>query len=243
MSILKSVSITCVFSLLFISCDEEKKTEKPVAETEKIEIPESLPDSMYVIAPSGLLLRNEANLQSDQLAKMPYGTLVRVLQRPENSTIEVANIEGNMIQIKYNDITGYAFNGYLTRFKVPQNLESTSNYAERLMADFSNVTTGDSVGNLNEISIPAGSWSEAFLITKQLFDIPAEYNFPGLSGPDNSNMKSQQKHDFSSILEAKRTSNALTQITYREEAATDSREVQITKNGNLYTLKEIKITK
>lgn len=101
---------------------------------------------MYVIAPSGLLLRKEDNVDSEQMGKMPYGASVKVLSRPDNSSIEVSGIEGHMIQVQYNDITGYAYDGYLTRFKVPQRKETPERYASRLKEDFPKVSAGSGNG-------------------------------------------------------------------------------------------------
>lgn len=241
-------SITPIFctvltTFLLLGCNEEKKEEKIVTETAKTEIEQPLPNFMYVIAPSGLLLRKEDNLDSEQVGKMPYGASVEVLARPDNQPIKVAGIEDHMVQVRYNDITGYAYNGYLTRFKAPQRKETPERYASRLQEDFPKVSAGNGNGEKDksaatstQLVIPAGSWSEAFLIAKQLYDIPSEYTFPGLKGPDKSNAQSRQKHAFNSVLEAERTANTLTSIIYTESAKGFSRAVKITQDGNLYTL-------
>jgi hypothetical protein len=238
---------TALGLFLLLSCKEENKEEKIFPETvqTEVKIEQPLPNLMYVIAPSGLLLRKEDNLDSEQMGKMPYGASVKVLDRPDNKSITVSGIADHMIQVKYSDITGYAYNGYLTRFKVPQQKETPEHYANRIKEDFPKVSA--SSGNVEkdktqntstQIVIPAGSWSEAFLIAKQLYDIPAEYNFPGLNGPDKSSLQSRQEHAFSSTLEAERTANTLTSITYTENAKGFSRTVKITQDGDLYTLAE-----
>lgn len=241
-------SITPIFCtvlslFLLLGCKEEKKEEKIVTETVETKVEQPLPNFMYVIAPSGLLLRKEDNLDSEQVGKMPYGASVEVLDRPDNQPIKVAGIEDHMIQVRYNDITGYAYNGYLTRFKVPQRKETPERYASRLQEDFPKVSAGNGNGDNDkstatsaQLVIPAGSWSEAFLIAKQLYDIPLEYNFPGLKGPDKSSVQSRQAHAFSSTLKAERTANILTSITYTESSKGSSRTVKITQNGDLYTL-------
>lgn len=240
-----NIPIFCTALSLFLlmGCKEEKQEEKIFPETVKPEVEQPLSNFMYVIAPSGLLLRKEDNLDSEQVGKMPYGASVEVLSRPDNQSIEVAGIADHMIQVRYNDITGYAYNGYLTRFKAPQRKETPERYASRLKKDFPKV----SISSGNEakdkapatsvqLVIPAGSWSEAYLIAKQLYDIPAEYNFPGLKGPDKSSLQSRQEHAFSSTLEAERAANTLTSITYTESAKGFSRTVKITQDGALFTL-------
>lgn len=241
------IPIFCTTLSLFLlaGCNDEKKEEKIFPETvqTKAKVEQPLPNLMYVIAPSGLLLRKEDNVASEQVGKMPYGASVKVLSRPDNSSIEVSGIEGHMIQVQYNDITGYAYDGYLTRFKVPQRKETPERYASRLKEDFPKISAGSGNGEKDKASatstqlvIPAGSWSEAFLIAKQLYDIPAEYNFPGLKGPDKSSLQSRQEHAFTSTLEAERAENTLTSIKYTESAPSLSRTVKITQNGDLYTL-------
>jgi len=244
---IKPIFYTAISLFLLTGCKEGKKEEKVFPETVKTEakVEQLLPNLMYVIAPSGLLLRKEDNLASEQLGKMPYGASVKVLSRPDNSSISVSGIKGHMIQVQYNDITGFAYDGYLTRFKVPQRKETPERYANRLKEDFPKVSAGS--GNdekdktsttSTQIVIPAGSWSEAFLIAKQLYDIPAEYNFPGLEGPDKSSSKSNQEHAFTSSLEAARAENMLTSITYIESVQGSSRTVKITQNDDLYTLSQ-----
>jgi len=238
------VAILSIF-LCLAGCKEEKKEEKSPTEVPEPKVEKQLPKVMYVIAPSGLLLRKEDNLKSDQLAKMPYGTRVEVLARPENSTIEVANIIGNMIEVRYNAIEGFAYNGYLSQFNTPKRGEKPETFAKRLQEEYPEVNfkaeyiENDNIPATSEqLSIPATSWSEAFLIAKQLFDIPAEYNFPGLNGPGESSIKSRQEHAFTSSLEARRTSNDLTSIEYIETTQRLSRAVLITKEDNLYMLKQ-----
>ncbi len=234
---------TALSLFLLTGCKDEKKEEKVFPETVQAEakIEQPLPNLMYVIAPSGLLLRKEDNLDSEQLGKMPYGASVKVLSRPDNSSISVSGIEGHMIQVQYNDITGFAYDGYLTRFKVPQRKETPERYGNRLKEDFPTVSAGSGNDKKDktsaiQLTIPAGSWSEAFLIAKQLYDIPAEYNFPGLKGPDKSSSKSHQEHAFTSTLKAARAVNTLTSITYTENAQDSTKTITITQNGNLYTL-------
>ncbi|WP_031426578.1 SH3 domain-containing protein [Flavimarina sp. Hel_I_48] len=249
-------AITSIFLALLgiilcsTSCKEDKKQENPIVEEVRTEAKKELPKVLYVIAPSGLILRRDDNLQSDQLAKMPYATKVEVLDRPDNSAIEVANISGNMINIKFNSMSGFAYNGYLSRFKVPNAKEKSEDYAKRLQVEYPEATFSTENKEENgapatsvQLSIPAGSWSEAFLVAKQLFDISTEYNFPGLTGLSESSIKSRQEHGFTSTLDAKRSANDLTSIKYIERAQRLSRIVHITKEDNFYILQESVSTK
>ena len=72
-------------------------------------------DYLYVLAPSGLSLREYGNLQSDKLAKMPYGTKVKVINAEDQSTMTVGGIKGGMDEVEFNHKKGFAFNGYLSK--------------------------------------------------------------------------------------------------------------------------------
>ena len=71
---------------------------------------------MYVTSISGLSLRAYANLQSEKLAVMPYGTKVKVVSLEKNPTMKVGDIVGGMNEVEYNHKKGFAFNGYLSKY-------------------------------------------------------------------------------------------------------------------------------
>jgi hypothetical protein len=77
-------------------------------------------DYVYITAPSGLSLREYNNLDSKKITVMPYGTKVKLIIVEENEAMTVAGIQGGMNQVKYNNKTGYAVNGYLSSFFPPE---------------------------------------------------------------------------------------------------------------------------
>ena len=105
---------TLAFLMVFASCKNEPKetvvsdlnTAMAVSENEIIKTYDDLslnsPNNetethyLYVTAISGLSLREYGNLQSGKLARMPYGTKVKVLTQESNTTMTVAGIKGGM---------------------------------------------------------------------------------------------------------------------------------------------------
>jgi len=72
----------------------------------------------YNYALSGIKLREDKNLDSKILINIPYGEKVIVL----NETLdyfEIDNIIGNWVKIRYKDIEGYVFGGYLSVLPAP----------------------------------------------------------------------------------------------------------------------------
>ncbi len=242
-----------IFSLLLslfllYSCNDTPKEEKSIPTAEKVETKKPPPSVLYVIAPSGLILRQQAALDSKRIGKMPYGSTVNVVS-PDSTgnTLEVANIPGSMLRVNYKDTTGFAYSGFLTQFSAPKNGEHANQYAQRLKTDFPSVIfetkkggTADHAQTKLILTLPARSWSEAFLIAKQLFKLPAEFNFPRLSGPAESTVKGRPTgNNITSIsLTAKRTGNSLSGINYTESAKTFERLVEITKKDGVFELME-----
>ena len=72
----------------------------------------------YNYALSGINLREDKTLNSKILLNIPYGEKVLVL----NETLdyfEVDNISGNWVKIRYKDVEGYVFGGYLSVLPAP----------------------------------------------------------------------------------------------------------------------------
>ena len=78
-------------------------------------------DTLRVISKSGLNLRDSPNLNSDKIFLMPFREEVEVtntfgFELSKKDTIE--GRIGNWIQIRVKDKVGFAFDGYLTKFKL-----------------------------------------------------------------------------------------------------------------------------
>lgn len=90
-------------------------------------------DTFNIMAPSGMFLRDSSHLTSKRLAKLPYATkLIFLHQDTISEEISVQEtehfeIKGRMQKVKVisqidslNNLEGYIFDGYLTKFPVPK---------------------------------------------------------------------------------------------------------------------------
>lgn len=80
---------------------------------------------LSVIAPSGLSLRSAPGTESKVLDIIEMGEQVLILNSSEVTSIEdrIEWTNGKWILVRYNDIEGYVFDGYLTSLPIP-----TDNY-------------------------------------------------------------------------------------------------------------------
>lgn len=88
------------------------------------------PQSVNVMAFSGLKMRAAPNLNGQLLVVVPYGERVDVI---EKSDIEerIEWITGNWIKVNYEGIEGFVFDGFTSDLPVPSfNFELTSNDSE-----------------------------------------------------------------------------------------------------------------
>ncbi len=178
---------------------------------------------LYVLAPSGLSLREYGNLQSDKLAKMPYGTKVKVINSEENPTMTVAGIKGGMDEVEFNQKKGYAFNGYLSKYFPPELNITVKGYASELNKFFPEVIYSEEKGgtasnpeNTEIILLPDAEWHDAYFIAQRLFDFPKEFDFPNPKGKDSEIVAdSKPKKDvWTSQLEISRKDDNLEKIEY-----------------------------
>lgn len=246
----KILSLVLVSTLVLISC---KNSETPIQETLEIQenniaIAETInPEKtssnnyLYVTASTGLSLREYANLQSEKLAVMPYGTRVKVISSEENSTMRIGEINGGMDEIEFNQKKGFAFNGFLSRFFPPEKGISAKGYAEELQEDFPKVafteTTGGTASkpsNTESLLLPDSQWHEAFYIAHQLFNFPEEFVYPSQKGKETQTIKERkfQKNSWTSELQITRKDNALEKIEYVYKNKGFSKLVSITKESN-----------
>lgn len=232
--ILSAVLITTVF----ISCKNEKPNilveEKPeteavkasedlaMAEANELEANNSSP-YLYVLAPSGLSLRQHDNLHSERLAKMPYGTRVKVITAQEEVTMNVGGIKGGMTQVEFNHKKGFAFNGYLSKYFPPEQDITPKGYVAELNQLFPKVAyeslsegTASNPTTIEIVLLPNVSWHEAFFIAQRLFDFPKEFDFPNPRGSNSETVKDKKpkKEIWTSQLEISRKDHELQKIEY-----------------------------
>jgi len=249
MNTVKIVSLALVSTLVFFSCkNEEKSPETTNTSTSDLAMVEIIPSEeiatnnyLYVTASTGLSLREYANLQSEKLAVMPYGTRVKVITPEKNSTMKVGSVKGGMDKIEYNQKKGFAFNGFLSKYFPPEKGISAKRYANELKESFSAVTFKKTTGgtaskptNTETLILPDAQWNEVFNIAQNLFKFPKEFVFPSSKGKEFETVKEKkfQKNSWKSELQITRKNNALTKIEYVYKNKDFSKTVVITKKGN-----------
>lgn len=139
-------------------------------------------ESLYVLARNGLRMRKEANLISEKMEVVPYGTQVQAITN-DSKAITVGAMKGNMVKVIHGKDQGYMFDGYLTSIPVPQKQQMITEYTRYLKrksveADYEEEMTGEI--ELSEVFvIPAKSFLEALLIGQRIhyfisfdFDLP-----------------------------------------------------------------------
>lgn len=232
---------TLAFLLVFASCKKEMKetvvsdlnTAMAISENEIIntsddftlENPKAENEAqyLYVTAKSGLSLRAHDNLHSDKLARMPYGTKVKVLAQEPNPTMTVGGIKGGMNEVEFNHKKGFAFNGFLSKYFPPERDISAKGYATELSKIHPSVLYKEEIGgtaskpSLKEtILLPEAEWHEAFSMAQRLFDFPKEFSFPNPKGKnmETINDSKPKKGIWISQLEVTRSDNVLEKIVY-----------------------------
>ena len=197
---------------------------------------------MYVTAPSGLSLREFNNLQSERMARMPYGTKVKIVKAEEKATMNVAGIKGGMDEVEFNHKKGFAFNGYLSKYFPPERDITPKGYADELKRFFPEVVyTTETAGsasnpiNTEAILLPGAEWHEAFITAQRLFDFPKEFAFPNPKGKDTETIfdGKPKKGVWVSQLEVTREDNKLQKIEYVYGSKKYNSKVTIINEGDL----------
>ncbi|AEE49150.1 SH3 domain-containing protein [Haliscomenobacter hydrossis] len=148
--------------------------------------------TFYVLAPSGLNLRKDADPNSAKVDLVPLGGKVTLLTAPATKNLSVDQLSGGMAKVKYGDKVGFVFDGYLSQFPAPKQSINTpgdyklETYVEKLRSGpdvfiLHEEHTKDYGGYLSSesaIHIPTQNWQEAFLISKLLLNIPPKFLFP-----------------------------------------------------------------
>lgn len=245
MKIVKILSLALVCSIAFISCKNETKTEQNEIESNDLALAElntsEISSSyLYVTASTGLSLREYANLQSDKIGLMPYGTKVKVITIEGTPTMNIGGIKGGMDEIEFNHKKGFAFNGYLSKFFPPERDISAKGYADELQEVYKSVMYSESIGgtvseptNTETLVLPTNQWHEAYYIAKELFFIPSEFKFPNQKGKDLKVIKDKKPKNnvWVSEMHISRKDNTLQKIEYIYTSKKFESTVTIIKDG------------
>ncbi|RLD28586.1 MAG: hypothetical protein DRI70_03330 [Bacteroidetes bacterium] len=256
-----------VLTTVFYSCKNEKTTEivNDTPETEVIGTSEDLAlvnseeidaeakaEYLFVTAISGLSLREYSNLQSQKLARMPYGTKVKVISTEKNATMNISGIKGGMNEVEFNHKKGYAFNGYLSKYFPPEHDISVKGYAIELNRIFPEVVFTESSGgtasnpsNTETIVLPEARWNEAFFMAQRLFDFPKEFDFPNPKGKNIQTITDgkPKRGVWVSQLEITRKNNELEKIEYVYKSKKFDSKVTIVKQSGAMKISKTEVVK
>ena len=234
----KALAIATIAIILFTSCEEKLPQQKellPIKITSQAP-PQEKTTSLYVIAASGLSLREYNNLKSQKLAVMPYGTKVEVVTLEANNTMNIRGVEGGMHQVLYNNKTGFAFSGYLSDLFPPEPGANPKMYISDLQNTHPTASITELVGgtaskpsSTETLLIPTTKWHEAYLIAQKLYGIPKDFMLPNPRGRDaqktsNPNMPTGA---LVSELLVTRLDNTLVEITYNYTTGNFEQNVSI----------------
>lgn len=202
----------------------------------------SLPaQNLYVLAPSGLNLRETGSPGSTKLTKVPYGGKVKLIEESYTGDLLVDNIPGGMAQVSYKGQTGYIFDGYLSKFSAPspqpKDEENLNNYADQLRNEEKNVLVetinrdwGGYFQSEYAIEIPTSNLLEGYIVARQLFEIPKEMHLPKPSKQDAEQQNpNKAEHVWMESITVTRDKNtgAITEITYYKRQEGGGRSVSV----------------
>lgn len=147
------------------------------------------PGTYYVGANAGLNLRAVATTTGEKLATAMYGDPVEIIAPAADQSMTVDGISGGMAKVKVGSKTGYMFDGYLLAFPLPAKSVEFEQYAGNLWAAEKDILHeelrrdwGGYAQYTRTIYFKEISWSEAFVIAKNLFGIPAPLQYNGDKG-------------------------------------------------------------
>ena len=186
--------------LLLSSCgQQEDAKEDSTTKAPKAFKPKPKLVTQYVFAKSGLNLREEADLKSKVIKRLPLNTKVEVHTYDFGSgKMVIEGLEGKMIKVKAGNIQGYVFSGFLTAYPVPKKADFGA-YANKLQLDEqfplkvnyrswetaetdSSFLKFDEVLTFSEVDNSRDNWQQFFLIAQKLGFMNHEkftFAFPG----------------------------------------------------------------
>ena len=210
----------------------------------------------YVLAPGGLYLRAHNNLHSERLTLMPWGSKVLIQEKPSDNTMTVSGIPGTMYTVRFNDLDGYAFSGYLGPYAPPGHKMNASQYAAHLI-DIQNVDAETSCGadskdlNLPQYSrtvsedltapsvtetlfMPGMNLNQSYLVAQRLFGIPEDLKCPSVIGAENAVYpdKKPKKGIWKSELAVRRANGQIQEMTYLYRSKNFMRRVHLAPREN-----------
>ncbi|MFN8393688.1 MAG: SH3 domain-containing protein [Bacteroidia bacterium] len=143
----------------------------------------------YVGANAGLNLRATTATTSEKLDLAMYGEEVKILEAAKDASMTVDGIKGGMAKVQSGGKTGYMFDGYLLPVPAPTKGEEVEKYAGRLWESGADVfheeirrDWGGYAQFQYNLYFKDLSWSEAFIIARNLYSLPPALQYPGDKG-------------------------------------------------------------
>lgn len=198
---------------------------------------------LYVYAPNGLNMREGPLVSHNKLTKIPYGAKVELISPAGEQELTVDGLIGGMAKVSYEGFTGYAFEGYLCKYKAPSLNMEIRKYVEELRQDghmvYYEKTERDYDGYFQfeeSILLFDYSWQEGFLVAKQLCRIPPKFNFPSSGKQDEEKFENPEKAEYawSDEMSVKRAKGKIVEISYyyRGEGGGHSVTIKEDKEGH-----------
>lgn len=142
-------------------------------------------DQLYVLAKSGLNLRDKPSKNGRFLQIIPFGstTLVRQIT---NKEYQVEGISGYWVKVIADDREGYLFDGYLSSYPPPilafssKSIPTLKQYAENFLPKGTKVheSTDDSMTRTSTLILPLARLEEAYLLGVCFIYNFDKYKFP-----------------------------------------------------------------
>jgi hypothetical protein len=79
-------------------------------------------DTLNVFAESGLNLRLDGSITSKKIGLIPFGATVIVTNTFKFDEIyhdEIENLKGNWVQVRFDSLQGFVFDGFLSKLRIP----------------------------------------------------------------------------------------------------------------------------
>ncbi len=84
---------------------------------------QQISEKMYAYAVTGLKLRSAPSIDSMVITKVKYGDSLEVFNtQSKEKAFVVDGLKGAFVKVKYGDIEGFVFSGYLSHFIAPKSL-------------------------------------------------------------------------------------------------------------------------
>lgn len=93
----------------------------PTDNVPKISLDYTIGEELFIVANSGLKLRNEPDFDAQVIAIMDFGEMVQVLNDSVswNRYDRVEWLDGHWVYVDYGGVKGYAFDGFLSTVPMP----------------------------------------------------------------------------------------------------------------------------